>query len=199
MKRNGKFKIYTILVILSVKFSYFTCIIHNYDLPLFNDDTLKKDDIYHEGFASTNLFIPRHVWIATRNISDEKPQHAGPLIRRNPQWKFHYYGNDEKDSFMITHFRNTSLLWAYMILNPVIGCSRPEIWRLAILYKYGGLYMDDDSTFEEPLDNIIRPGDKFIAGKEPYTFDDRCYRDDYVSIIYEYINFEQNTNVCMTL
>ena len=40
--------------------------------------------------------------------------------------------------------------------------------------------MDDDSTIDVPLDRVVEPTDGFIAGKEPYDFDDRCYRNDYV-------------------
>ena len=39
-------------------------------------------------------------------------------------------------------YANTSILWIYNTLNPLIGCSKPEIWRLAVLYKYGGIYLD---------------------------------------------------------
>ena len=54
--------------------------------------------------------------------------------------------------------------------------------------------MDDDSTIEAELDSVVGLQDKFIGGKEPYNFDDRCYRDDYVSESYQkYIDI-----VCFT-
>lgn len=156
--------------------------IKGYDLPLFPAGiSTEKDALYTSGFIDTTKFIPRHVWIAVRNSSDEKPKHTAALMERNKLWNFHFYGNEEKDNFMREHFAGTSILWAYEILNPAIGCSRPEIWRLAILLKYGGVYMDDDSTIEAELDSVVGLQDKFIGGKEPYNFDDRCYRDDYVS------------------
>jgi hypothetical protein len=80
---------------------------------------------------------------------------------------------------MEKYYANTSLLWAYRTLNPEIGCSRPEIWRLAVLYKFGGVYMDDDSNIKTKFDDIILPTDRFIVGKEPYNFDDRCYVSSY--------------------
>jgi len=109
-----------------------------YDLPLFPTEIwTEKDATYTSGFLDTTKFIPRHVWIAVRNSSDEKPKHTAALMERNKLWNFHFYGNEEKDDFMRLHFAGTSILWAYEILNPAIGCSRPEIWRLAILFKYG--------------------------------------------------------------
>ena len=34
---------------------------------------------------------------------------------------------------MQSQFRNTSLLWAYNILNPLVGTAKAEIWRLGII------------------------------------------------------------------
>ena len=53
------------------------------------------------------------------------------------------------------------------MVNPNIGCAKVEIWRLAVLYVYGGLYMDDDAVLETKLDDIVRPDDRFIISKEP--------------------------------
>ena len=39
--------------------------------------------------------------------------------------------------------------------------------------------MDDDANFDSKLDDVVQPADKFIAGKEPYDFDDRCYTPDF--------------------
>lgn len=111
-----------------------------YDLPLFPDDLQNMS-------SWNNSRIPRNVWIAVRNSSDSKPAHTPALMARNPNWTFNFCGNDEKDNFMRTHYANTSILWAYNILNPSIGCSRPEIWRLSILYKYGGVYMDGEHSW----------------------------------------------------
>lgn len=132
-----------------------------------------------EPVIPSDSFIPRNVWIAVRNVSDPRPMHTKPLMERNPTWTFHFYGNTEKDEFMAKYFTGTSLLWAYDILNPNIGCAKPEIWRLAVLYIYGGAYMDDDSNVQTKFDDIVQRSDKFIVGKESYDFDDRCFSDSF--------------------
>lgn len=84
-----------------------------------------------------SIFIPKQVWIAVRNISDELPKHYfdrnttsaqkkekhGSLgfLSRNRNWKVHFCDNAAKDKFMAETFPNTSLLWAYSVLNPAIG------------------------------------------------------------------------------
>jgi hypothetical protein len=159
----------------------------DYDLPLLPEEianpmetlddwigTYMKDRQDHMRYN-----VPRDIWIAVRNSTDARPDHTAALMHRNEKWTFHFEGNAEKDAFMEKHYANTSLLWAYNILNPEVGCSKPELWRLAVLYKFGGIYMDDDADVKTPFDEIIQPSDKFIVGKEPYDFDDRCYRDYY--------------------
>ena len=111
---------------------------HGYELPLFPPDLQPAP-----GDTSWNdSVIPRNVWIAVRNSTFLKPAHTSGLMARNKNWTFNFWGNDEKDAFMEKYFANSSILWIYNVLNPQIGCARPEIWRLAVLYKYGGIYID---------------------------------------------------------
>ena len=39
--------------------------------------------------------------------------------------------------------------------------------------------MDDDANIATKLDDVVLPTDKFLVGKEPYDFDDRCYTPDF--------------------
>lgn len=124
-------------------------------------------------------FIPQIAWVACRNRSDTKPLHHKQFKAKNANWTFHHEDNRAKDEFMERYFVNTSVLWVYKTLNPAIGCSRPEIWRLCVLYKYGGMYIDDDANIGTPLDEVVRATDKMILGREVYDYDDRCFEDSY--------------------
>ena len=42
-------------------------------------------------------------------------------------------------------FPNTSLLWAYHQIHPMCGAAKADIWRYAVLFVFGGVYIDDDS------------------------------------------------------
>jgi len=150
--------------------------------PLFRVHSLQDDGSGSGNTVNTTAtkFIPQIVHIAMRNKSHAVPTHHAELKLRNPNWEFRYSDNADKDRFMEKHFANTSLLWAYSLLNPEIGASRPEIWRLCVLYMYGGLYMDDDATIRRPLDRVVNATDKFIVGEEGYDVDNRCYIDEFV-------------------
>jgi mannosyltransferase OCH1-like enzyme len=118
--------------------------------------------------------IPHHLWIAVKdnatsylqwpNIRDE--------IALNPTWSIHICDNIDKDSFMEKFFVNTSLLWAYSNINPLIaGASKADIWRYAMLHVYGGVYIDSDSQLKKPLSTIIKPDDEMIVAFENNHFD----------------------------
>lgn len=155
----------------------------DYDLPVVNQhisDHVKK--LVDRKDPETGKYIPQIGWIAVRNASEERAAHMlGPtgFVARNSKWKIHFCGNEEKDEFMNTVYNRTSILWAYNVLNPIIGTAKAEIWRLAVLYYHGGMYLDDDANLATSLDEIVRPTDKFIVGKESYNWTDHCFTDDY--------------------
>ena len=41
-----------------------------------------------------------------------------------------------------------------------------DFWRYLALYKYGGVYLDMDSSIEKPLDDLIKPEDEAIITAE---------------------------------
>jgi mannosyltransferase OCH1-like enzyme len=138
---------------------------------------IKLIETDHNG-KELNKYIPRTLWFAIRNRNHSHPDHHKGIKERNPGWKINYFDNDAKDAYMKDVWGNTSVYAVYDVLNPVISCSRPEIWRLVTLYHYGGIYMDDDSTIGVPFDSIVKDTDRYIAGQERYDYDpDRCYID----------------------
>lgn len=152
---------------------------NGYNLPVLPDNFPTKTDLDRPE-EIWNKHIPRKIWIAVRDINDDRPGHLKPFAEKNSNWTIHYQGNKEKDEFMERVFNGTSILWAYNILNPAIGTSKVEIWRLAILYTYGGMYMDDDANIDTKFDNIVEDNDKLIFGQEAYDCDDRCYVDEFI-------------------
>lgn len=157
--------------------------VEEYDLPIFPPELYKNVSAKAGKLISkNNKYIPQDCWIAVRNISDIRPAHwIGPkgFPARNKHWTIHFQDNDMKDEFMATNFAGTSFLWAYNILNPLIGCAKVELWRLAVLWMHGGMYMDDDANIATPLDEVVTATDKFIAGREVYDWDDQCFKETF--------------------
>ena len=69
-------------------------------------------------------------------------------------WKIHYFGQIESDNFMNKYYNNTSILWAYNLINPQERISQADIWRYAILYAFGGFYIDDDAFINSNIDRV---------------------------------------------
>ena len=137
--------VFTLLItILSIQFPIPTYSIELYDLPVISDKVKKVvQSKINQKNESTNKYIPQIAWIAVRNRSDDRPSHMnGPngFVKRNHNWVVNFCDNDDKDLFMETFYMNSSILWSYNILNPVIVTAKVEIWRLAVLYLYGGMY-----------------------------------------------------------
>ena len=171
-----------------------------YNLPLLptflpNITHLKHYNILHEWDKK----IPRNVWVAVRNSSTILPHHTHTFMIKNKEWKYYFCGNAEKDYFMNKYFYNTSILWAYNALNPHLGTAKSELWRLAILYTYGGMYIDDDADIGTPLNNIVLPTDQIIMGKEGGNYTDACYINSYrlsnYSLIQKYGEIQKSTKI----
>lgn len=174
---------------------------NDWKLPIFPSTPPSKEYIsrpYEKNITlSHDKLVPRHLWIAVRNRSEELNVQMPGLFDRNPHWFVHIDGNEEKDLFMNETFANTSLLWAYHILSSQVGAAKADIWRYAVLWTYGGAYIDDDSDMKVPLDNVIEPLDSLIVSYEQNGFNgDRCYIPKYhLSDVYVYEKNETARNM----
>ena len=90
--------------------------------------------------------IPKivHQTVATRYVS--LPLHALRLhhARTNPSYTFILH--DDKDQRLLMQELGGDFLAAYEALS--IGVARADVWRLAVLYKHGGIYLDWKSGTE---------------------------------------------------
>jgi hypothetical protein len=161
-----------------ILFLYVTlqCIgIADWDLPVF---PLQPPTSF--GNVKQEKMIPRHLWMAVRDLNYTLPFYTKALFERNKNWEIHVCSNDMKDRFMNETFANTSFLWAYNIISPAAGAAKADLWRYAVLWTYGGVYIDDDSDMKRPLDEMIEPKDTFITSYEKNGFNgNRCYIPNY--------------------
>jgi mannosyltransferase OCH1-like enzyme len=146
-----------------------------YDMPLI-PSSLPPITAWNE---STKKFIPQKLWIAVKDKNDELPGHLRELFQRNPDWEIKICDNHCKDTFMYTVWANTSVAWAYSVINPLVGAAKADIWRYSVLYTYGGLYLDDDSDIRAPLDEVVESRDTLIMSEEGSSSLGDCYISTY--------------------
>ena len=127
-------------------------------LPLMpNDETLRglREESSLEINCGVKRNIPCHVWITAKKISPQTiPAHMKNFFNRNKSWKIHLIDDDKMTNFMRSAFNGTRVLWAFELIHPKLGAARADIWRLAVLYVYGGVYIDIDADLLLPLDKV---------------------------------------------
>lgn len=123
-------------------------------------------------------YITKNVWIAVVNKSESIAwDHIQREIKLNPSWKFNIWDNNDKDDFINDAYAGTSVQWAYNNINPALGgAAKADIWRYAVLYKFGGVYIDADSFLSKPIDSFITDRDTLVVTIEQNHYDgDWCY------------------------
>ena len=102
--------------------------------------------------------IPRHLWMAFKEVPapEDRRDYLKKMISKNENqgWVTHLADNADKLKWMREYFSGTSVLWAFEMIHPTLGNSAADIWRYALLWLMGGLYMDDDSYFEASFDDV---------------------------------------------
>ena len=75
----------------------------------------------------------------------------GSWMRATRDYRF--YDDAAQDKMMREHFPDLYPLWARLPL-PVM---KADVWRYAVIYKYGGIYADADTVYLRPDTALLRP------------------------------------------
>jgi len=110
--------------------------------------------------------IPKIIWQTFR--SNYPPQKSVEYIKswlsfhQNYEW---YYMNDEKCKKFIEDNFNEDFVKMYNDLP--YNVMRSDVWRVAILYIYGGIYADLDTLCIKSLNDYIEKYDLIISAEYP--------------------------------
>ena len=66
---------------------------------------------------------------------------------------------------VVCFFPSPLIQWAYNAINPKLGAAKADVWRYAVMWCYGGFYMDYDSDFTVLLDDAILPTDTLLVAQ----------------------------------
>ena len=85
--------------------------------------------------------IPPNIFMTwyTKDLSGHLGKNFNLIKRLNPEFNIYLYNDDECLKFIEQNFDNT-ILNAYNNLIP--GAYKADLWRLCVLYVYGGIYVD---------------------------------------------------------
>ena len=128
--------------------------------------------------SSTAGGIPKYLWQTMKQVPSPLPSYTKDMGTNNPGWFVGTMDDDDVNLFMHTVFAKTSLLWAYRQVNPKLGAMKADIWRYAVLYVFGGVYVDTDSSFDVTLDDWLKPDDGFVVAPENNDYAE-CYHPNF--------------------
>lgn len=123
-------------------------------------DTLYKQYFTDHNFTSNsnNIYIPKDVyqtWVI--HYEHEAIKNMKLLNSGINGYTFHLYNNTEMDMFMLNDIGSQwdELAQSYFCIDPRMGAARADIWRYAVLWKKGGVYVDYDTECLYPFDSML--------------------------------------------
>ena len=108
-----------------------------------------------------NGLIPRVIWQTNYTSRVTLPVYLNYLFNRlmAPTFAYRFMVTEERARFVRDNFP-PSTFRAYDKLQ--IGAAQADFWRLLILQKHGGVYMDIDAHLIWPLHRIIKSNDSEV-------------------------------------
>jgi GR25 family glycosyltransferase involved in LPS biosynthesis len=108
--------------------------------------------------------IPRNIFQTwcSKELEPELLNIRDTMLGKNPGWKYYLYDDAEMESFVRDTYPD--IYSSYMKLNQIT--AKADLWRYLVLYKYGGIYIDMDSSVDESLDTLIKEEDEAILTAE---------------------------------
>ena len=91
--------------------------------------------------------------------------HIQKMRERNPEYDYQFYSDERISDFFSKEF-GPEISALYHRIN--IGAAKADFFRYAVLYKYGGIYLDIDSLSTGSFDHFILPDDSAIISLESH-------------------------------
>jgi len=85
------------------------------------------------------------------------------FMKKNKGYKYEFFDDERIDYFIKTNF-DQETYDAYSKLQ--IGAAKADFFRYAVLYIYGGIYLDLDSDIISKLDRYIKTEDVAVITRE---------------------------------
>ena len=106
-----------------------------------------------------NIFQSWH----TKQLHPLIQQKINSFKELNSDYTYYLYDDNDMDDFVNQHFIG-EISELYNKLNIIV--AKVDFWRYLVLYKYGGIYLDMDSSIEKPLNELIKHEDQAIITAE---------------------------------
>ena len=105
--------------------------------------------------SSNKNKIPNILWQTNFTDKVTLAVYINYLVNRlfAPQYEYRFMTTEDRSDFIKANYSN-DIFQAYSKLQ--IGASQADFWRILILQKHGGIYLDIDAHFVCPLNVLIK-------------------------------------------
>jgi hypothetical protein len=105
------------------------------------------------------LKIPKKIYICHKNIKCLTMTHS-KWKGLNPNYEIHLFDDSMCEQFLFNEYSKLHYdIFKFIPDGPI----KSDFWRLCILYKYGGIYVDADIHPLVPIDNYLIPDADFVT------------------------------------
>lgn len=126
-----------------------------------------KPGVVPDPVAKDQPYIPRILWQTTEDRAT-LPAHLADCVAKltamNPGWEHRFYDKTQRLE-ALRAVCSDRFMRAYGRTQPRYGSMRADLFRFAMVYLHGGVYLDLKSGTSRPLDEILRPDDHFLLSQ----------------------------------
>jgi FkbM family methyltransferase len=131
-----------------------------------------QSDVYNSPKVITNN-IPKVIYTCHKIIDFNLITYSNNWIKLNPDYKIELYDDVRCKDFLLKEYSQLHLdIFEFIKDGPI----KSDFWRLCVINKYGGIYVDSDIEPLMPLNEYIENDDDFVTciseafGKHGRTF-----------------------------
>jgi hypothetical protein len=113
--------------------------------------------------ASYSQQVPLAIWQTWRTLEAggvNQLKAVKSFIDHNPEYDYYLFDDAEALNFVCSFYPELTDIYQRLRL----GAAKADLWRLMVLYRYGGVYVDMDSESVVPLRNIIQGSASLVSG-----------------------------------
>jgi hypothetical protein len=113
--------------------------------------------------SAVRLAIPRviHQTFYSKQLPESFRQNIAHLKGQNPSFELRLYDDADAKDFIRDEL-GTAILERFLRIRPEYGAARADLFRYLLIYARGGVYLDVKSTTTRPLEEVLRPNDRFL-------------------------------------